>query len=116
MFTYCHNGLLGTEIAIKNAINLLQGSTHFTEPHNFFCFTSKLNKSLMCHLLVRFRDNKKSPSHFYQHKVWIRCYLINMAPNHFIKQLFPNDHTQSQDGKANPYKEERQCSLNSMDA
>lgn len=32
MFTYCHIGLLGTEIAIKNAINLLQGSTHFTEP------------------------------------------------------------------------------------
>lgn len=44
-------------------------------------------------------------------------YLINMAPNHFTKQLFPNDHTQSQDGKANPYKEEeKQCSLNSMDA
>lgn len=71
----------------------------------------------MCHLLVHFIDNKKSPSHFYQHKGWMRCYLINMAPNHFTKQLFPNDDTQNQDGKANPYKEgEKQCSLNSMDA
>lgn len=41
MFTHCHNGLLGTEIDIKNATNFLQGSTHFTEPHYFFVLSDK---------------------------------------------------------------------------